>query len=162
MGQKGWKISLPSVCDLLRKMVLARGWSEGLYSMGRSAKRNTRIDPLRLDLKPKWVATTAVQQPAPTEGSVLWSRNTVMDVRPQHIKTNKQTNKQTEKLIQVNSVSYSVSYLTSDQNETHGSLVNTLGMFTPVKQEVPIMWKSTSIWKSQWFQNLFLLIIYEY
>lgn len=43
-GKKGSKIFLPSVCDLLRKMVLARGWSEGLYSMGRSEKRRTSIN----------------------------------------------------------------------------------------------------------------------
>lgn len=79
MGGKGSELFLPSVCDLLRKMVLARGWSEGLYSMGRSGSRSNRINPLRMDLKPKWMATTdttisSQQNVLSTGVATLWWR----------------------------------------------------------------------------------------
>lgn len=77
-GGKGSELFLPSVCDLLRKMVLARGWSEGLYSMGRSGSRSNRINPLRIDLKPKWMATdttnSSQQNVLSTGVTTLWWR----------------------------------------------------------------------------------------
>lgn len=76
--EKGSELFLPSVCDLLRKMVLARGWSEGLYSMGRSGSRSNRINPLGIDLKPKWMATdttnSSQQNILSTGVATLWWR----------------------------------------------------------------------------------------
>lgn len=127
MGGKGSELFLPSVCDLLRKMVLARGWSEGLYSMGRSGSRSNRINPLRMDLKPKWMATTdttisSQQNVLSTGVATLWWRWSLNAL------------KQCFDSLKILWPSFIIIQIWP-LSRTHGSLVNTLGTATPLKQE---------------------------
>lgn len=148
-GRGSQKWCLPSVCDLLRKMVLARGWSEGLYSMGRSESRSKRSNPLRQDLKTERVATRATQQTA-ANGTFcpLASQDCDAGEAWMHYNKVKWCYGSLKGLIKGQTQSSSTLIQIWPLSRTHGSLVNTLRMTTPLKQEVLLMW---SVSKSFYF-----------